>query len=501
MAMLAGFVAQGQPLPKREFRAAWIATVKNIDWPSRPGLTVVEQKEEYRKLLDHHQINGINAVIVQVRPSADAFYLSEKEPWSRYLAGESGLAPNPYYDPLTFMIDEAHDRGMEFHAWFNPYRALVDFEEMPEDSTNLLYTKPDWFVTYGDRMYFDPGLPEVQAYVTDIIKDATVRYDIDAIHFDDYFYPYRIYGQEFPDSVSFSSYGQDYELEQKDDWRRENVNTVIQMLNDTIKSVKPWVKFGISPFGVWRNVADDPRGSDSQAGQTNYDDLFADVLLWMEEGWIDYVLPQLYLHIDHPKLSYSKVIKWWNAQSFDGHIYVGHATYRIGNVSADSAWLNPSEIPNQIRLSRKMDHVQGSAFYSAKFLPRNPLGFADSLRTDLYKDKALVPRMDWLNGVAPKKPDTLSVRNEFDGTLLRWEIADSTARYVVIYRFEGKEVGDFEDPANILEIQRASNNIYKDKSVRKRKKYTYAVSALNRLYDESSPEPAAMIKVTLKNPD
>ncbi|SHK15099.1 Uncharacterized lipoprotein YddW, UPF0748 family [Reichenbachiella agariperforans] len=500
IALVSGLSAFAQTAPKREFRAAWIATVKNIDWPSKPGLTVEDQKAEYRKLLDHHEMTGINAVIVQVRPSADALYYSEKEPWSRYLTGVSGQAPDPYYDPLTFMIDEAHDRGMEFHAWFNPYRALVDFEEMPEDSTNLLYTKPEWFVTYGDRMYFDPGIPEVKSYVTDVIKDVTVRYDIDAVHFDDYFYPYRIWGKEFPDSLSFATYGQDFELEQKDDWRRENVNTVIQMLNDTIKSVKPWVKFGISPFGVWRNIADDPRGSDSDAGQTNYDDLFADVLLWMEEGWIDYVLPQLYLHIDHPKLSYSKVLKWWNEQPFNGHVYVGHASYRIGLEGADSAWQNPSEVPDQIRLSRELENIQGGAYFSAKSMLQNPLGFSDSLRTDLYSTKALIPAMSWLGRKIPTMPDSISAQNEFDGVYLNWQMPDSTAKYVAIYRFEGKETGDFEDPKNILDIQRASTTFYVDKSVQRRKKYTYAVTALSRLYNESKPSKGVMIKVSLKNP-
>ncbi|MEQ8239186.1 MAG: family 10 glycosylhydrolase [Cyclobacteriaceae bacterium] len=487
--------------PKREFRAVWIATVKNIDWPSVPGLTTEEQKDEYRKILDYHELNGMNAVIMQVRPSSDAFYQSDIEPWSRYLTGVSGQAPDTYYDPLTFMIDEAHDRGMEFHAWFNPYRAIVDMEEFPEDSTNIFYEKPEWFVQYGSRIYFDPGIPEVKTYTTEVIKDVVQRYDIDAVHFDDYFYPYRIAGVEFPDSVSFRDYGGEYTLETKDDWRRQNVNTVIQMLSDTIKSVKPWVKFGISPFGVWRNIADDPRGSDSRAGQTNYDDLFADVLLWMDRGWIDYILPQLYLHIGHPLLDFDKVLHWWNDLDYSGHLYAGYAAYRVGNSNEDSVWMNPSELPNQIRMTRKLSNALGGAHFSSKSLMNNPLGISDSLRRNLYSTKALVPTMPWLDDEAPKPPTSLFVNNETDGVFIDWKPSDSTARYYVIYRFEGKKIGDFQNGENILAIQRANTTFYKDVAVRKRKKYTYAISALDRLSNESEPTPVRFIKVTKKNPE
>lgn len=470
--------------PKREFRAVWVATVKNIDWPSVPGLSSRQQKDEYRRILDFHQQNGFNAIVMQIRPSADAFYQSELESWSRYLTNESGLAPDPYYDPLTFMIDEAHDRGLEFHAWLNPYRAVVDTLFLPEDSTHIFYQKPDWFLTYGDRIYFDPGIPDVQNYVTEVVKDITERYDVDAIHFDDYFYPYRIWGVEFPDTVSFELYNQDSTIA-KDDWRRSNVDTVIKMLNDTIKSVKPWVKFGISPFSVWRNKSVDPRGSDSKAGQTNYDDLFADVVKWMEEGWIDYVLPQLYFPMDHRLVPYRKMLPWWENIDFKGHIYIGHGTYRIGPVGRDSAWWNPSEIPDQIRMNRISSKVKGSCHFSSKWFFDNTLGITDSLRTDLYHDKALIPTMPWLDSEAPSAPDSLRVKNDADGIYLNWLPSDSTAMYYVIYRFKGKKLGDFEKSVNILEIKRASSPFFIDKTVLNRRKYTYAVTALDRLYNES----------------
>lgn len=485
----------GAQNPKREFRAVWIATVKNIDWPTRPGLTTRQQKEEYRRMLDFHQMNGMNAVIMQVRPSADAFYANGIESWSRYLTGESGLAPDPYYDPLTFMIDEAHDRGMEFHAWFNPYRAIVDLEEMPEDSTHIFYERPEWFVQYGDRMYFDPAIPEVQDYTVGVIADVVERYDIDAVHFDDYFYPYRIAGLEFPDSLSFAAHGGAYTLATKDDWRRENVNTIIKSLNDTIKAVKPWVKFGISPFGVWRNIADDPRGSDSEAGQTNYDDLFADVLKWMDEGWIDYILPQLYLHRDHPKLSYTKVLKWWDALDYMGHLYVGHAIYRVGSEREDGAWMNPEELPEQIKISRALPNVLGGAYFSSKSFFQNKLGITDRLRGDFYRTPALVPTMPWLDSIAPATPTELMVKNDPSGVFVSWSNTDSTTRNYVLYRFEGKKIGDFSDPENILQVIPSSSPFWLDKTARKRKKYTYAVAALDRMSNESEPTHVRFIKV------
>ena len=286
---------------KREFRGVWIASVANIDWPSRPHLSSEKQREEFRTILNHHQDNGINAVIVQVRPSADAFYRSELEPWSEWLTGEKGKIPDPEYDPLIFIVEEAHERAMEFHAWLNPYRAIFDAEKFYEDTTHihldtlnnliqnlvnddslntsrrlskkehtnllqllgldttlLIYKHPDWFLQYGTKIYFDPGIPEVQNHIAEVVEDIVARYDIDAIHMDDYFYPYRIAGIEFPDSLSFRNYGSTYSMELKDYWRRDNVNTIVKKLSETIKSVKPYVKFGISPFGVWRNASVDP---------------------------------------------------------------------------------------------------------------------------------------------------------------------------------------------------------------------------------------------------
>lgn len=492
---MAGMSAMGQA-PKREFRAVWIATVKNIDWPSQTGLSTQQQKDEFLEILDYHKMNGFNAVIVQVRPGADAFYASEMEPWSRYLSGVSGKAPEPFYDPLTFMVDAAHERGLEFHAWFNPYRAVVDLKEMPEDSTNLLYQHPEWFLTYGDKMYFDPGIPAVQEFTVEVIKDVVSRYDIDAVHFDDYFYPYRIEGVEFPDSVSFREFGKTFSASQRDDWRRENVNTIIRLLNDSIKATKPWVKFGISPFGVWRNKRDDARGSESDVLQTNYDDLFADVLKWMHEGWIDYVLPQLYLYDGHPRMSFGTMLDWWDQQDYFGHLYIGHGAYRVG--SKDSVWQDPQEIPRQIALTR--NKAEGSAFFSSKSLTANPLGLSDDLRQNAYAYPALVPAMTWLDSVPPEAPVMLTAVNESAGNYLTWEASDPSVRYFLVYRFKGKKAGDLNDPAYILNILPVSHPFFLDQRVKKHHKYTYVITATDRLFNESKGAADRTVKVTGKNP-
>jgi len=379
--------------PAEEFRGVWIATVDNIDWPLK-GMTDPEsQRREYIRQLDMHKRNGMNAVIVQVRPSADAFYPSPYEPWSEWLTGKQGKAPSPYYDPLKFMISEAHKRGMAFHAWCNPYRAEFKIGASSIASSHPLKTHPEWFLTYGDRKYFDPSNKEAQQFVVKVIDDIVKRYDIDAIHMDDYFYPYRIPGKEFPDQAQYRKSGSPLN---KEDWRRSNVDSIIRHLSMAIKNEKPWVEFGISPFSVWRNKDRDPRGSDSQAGQTNYDDLYADILLWLQEKWIDYVAPQLYLEIGHDKIAFEKMLDWWSRNAYGRHIYIGHGIYRNGT---NPAWKDPDELPNQIKLLRKYPNVQGSIYFSSKTFNKNPNGWNDSLRNNYYRNPATIPEMDWL----PKK--------------------------------------------------------------------------------------------------
>lgn len=399
-----------QKLPQYEFRAVWIATVENIDWPSKKGLPVDKQKEEFIRLLDLHQKNGMNAVVMQIRPVADAFYPSRYEPWSEYLTGQQGLAPNPYYDPLQFMIEETHKRGMEFHAWMNPYRAVFNLSRSSVSPTHVTRLFPQWFLTFGGTKYFDPGLPEVREYVNNVVKDLVERYDLDAIHFDDYFYPYPIVGKEFPDGASYAKYGNGLA---KADWRRSNVDSIIRMLSGTIKSVNPRVKFGISPFGVWRNSRTDARGSASKAGITNYDDLYADILLWLENGWIDYVAPQLYWETTHPYVGFYMLLDWWANNTYGRQLYIGQAIYRSLEPKS-MAWHKKTELPNQINAIRANANANGSIYFSSATFTKNPNGWNDSLRNNYYKYPAIIPPMRWIDSVPPLAPlfDKLK-RDEF----------------------------------------------------------------------------------------
>ncbi len=381
--------AQAQPL--YEFRGVWIATVDNIDWPPKGVTDPASQRAEYIRQLNLHQRNGMNAVIVQVRPAADAFYPSPYEPWSQWLNGRQGQAPVPFYDPLEFMIKEAHKRGMEFHAWCNPYRADFRIGGSSIAPDHITRKRPGWFLDYGGKRYFDPSNRDAQDFVVKVVADIVKRYDIDAIHMDDYFYPYRIAKVEFPDGAAYLKSGSALS---KDDWRRSNVDTIIRKLDSAIKKEKPYCKFGISPFGVWRNNDKDPEGSDSKAGQTNYDDLYADILLWLRKGWIDYVAPQLYLEIGNKFIAYEKLIDWWARHSYGRHVYIGHGIYRALEKSVP--WKNAVELPNQVKLVRETPGIQGSIYFSSKSFDRNPNGWNDSLRNNYYRVKAAIPPMPWL---------------------------------------------------------------------------------------------------------
>ncbi|SFW42064.1 glycoside hydrolase family 10 protein [Chitinophaga sancti] len=494
--LLAGFFkpVQAQLPPKREFRAVWIATVENIDWPSRRGLPVEQQKQEFITLLNTQQRNGMNAVVVQVRPVADAFYASPFEPWSEYLTGTQGQAPNPYYDPLQFMIEETHKRGMEFHAWFNPYRAVFNASRNNVTANHISRMRPQWFLTYDNKKYFDPGVPEVREYVTQIIRDVVRRYDIDAVHFDDYFYPYRVPGKEFPDHASYRQYGHGME---KDDWRRYNVDTIIHMVSIAIKQEKKWVKFGISPFGIWRNKNKDPEGSYTNGGNTNYDDLYADVLKWLKNGWIDYVAPQLYWERGHRIADYELLLNWWAQHAYGRHLYIGHGVYRI---NSNAAWNNPNELPVQITETRTLNTVQGSIFYSAKSFNGNPRGIEDSLRNHFYHYHALRPIMPWLNFKAPQSPYFADAFERTDGLHLHWVDGDgdSTSRtnQYVLYRFEGREVINLNNPEKILTIlTQTADPQYIDLAYQKGKEYTYVLTSLDRLQNESLASDPLYIRI------
>ncbi len=392
--------------PKYEFRAVWIASIENIDWPSKKGLSVTEQKDEFIRILNMHQRNGMNAVMVQIRPVADALYQSSYEPWSEYLTGTQGMPPVPYYDPLQFMIEETHKRGMEFHAWLNPYRAVFNIYSSSISPNHITRQHPDWFITYNKQKIFDPGNPAVIDYVSNIVKDIVSRYDVDGIHMDDYFYPYPAGGKDFPDERSYAIYGKSMN---KKNWRRSNCDSIIKRIHETILATKPMIKFGVSPFGVWRNQNKDANGSNTHAGISNYDDLYADILLWLKKGWIDYAVPQLYWEIGHKLCDYQTLINWWGEHSYGKQIFIGHALYRAG---LSTVWRNKNELPQEVQLTRETPNIEGSVYFSSKDFYRNPNGFNDSLREHYYKTPALIPPMSWIDTTAPATPTIITSKND-----------------------------------------------------------------------------------------
>lgn len=371
---------------KPEFRGLWIATVDNIDWPSKGNFSPDSQRREYIRLLDMMQQNGFNAAIVQVRPAADAFFPSSYEPWSEWLTGTQGAPPQPFYDPLEFMITETHKRGMEFHAWVNPYRAVFNIGTSSLSATHVTRLHPDWFLPYGDKRYFDPGNKDAQRFVGYVIRDLVSRYPVDAIHMDDYFYPYRITGKEFPDNHSFRIHGNGMS---KDDWRRSNTDSIIALLSRTIKNENPKCQFGISPFGIWRNANKDSlNGSMTNGGSSNYDDLFADILLWLRKGWIDYVAPQIYWEFEHRVAPFSVLLDWWSKHSYGKNCYIGLGMYKAGT---NPAWKNRLQLPRQIEAIRKTPNIHGMVIFSAKSVQKNMYGWSDSLRLNYFKEPAPAP--------------------------------------------------------------------------------------------------------------
>jgi uncharacterized lipoprotein YddW (UPF0748 family) len=465
---------KAQPV-KREFRGAWIATVANIDWPSKPGLAAVEQQQQFVRQLDMLQSVGCNAVIVQVRPVSDALYPSKKEPWCHYLTGRQGEPPFPYYDPLAFMIEETHKRNMEFHAWFNPFRALMDSKKNPNPKDHITHTRKDWIIHYGGKSYIDPGIPDARDYVIDVINDVVKRYDVDAVHLDDYFYPYRVPGQEFGDGKSFARYGHGLD---KDDWRRDNVNRFVTLLNTTIKSEKPWMKLGISPFGVWRNKSKDPEGSDTRGGQTTYDDLYADVLMWLQKGWVDYMMPQLYWEHNHKAAPFSVLQPWWYEHCYKRHVYYGLGLYRMTNAKS-GPWASTHELMWQLRDIQGRCPNSGYSFYSASCFDKIKSAVKDSLRNGPAKYPALVPAMPWIDNVPPAAPALKQ-----SGEQLEWTVSnpDKEPLKYVVYHFRAGESVNLERSDRIVSLQQGANFKLPEG---KQRTGTWVVTALDRLWNES----------------
>ncbi|OON69632.1 glycoside hydrolase [Hymenobacter sp. CRA2] len=484
--------------PKRELRGVWIATVENIDWPSRRDLTPEQQRREYLKLLDAEQQAGINAVFVQVRPASDAFYRSSMEPWSKFLSGRQGKDPG--WDPLPFLIDEAHKRGMEFHAWFNPYRASTDTTTARLAPNHPFRQHPEWFMRYSGKLLYNPGLPEVRNYITEVIVDVVRRYDVDGVHFDDYFYPYPEPKQVIRDEVAFAKYNEDgLSLA---DWRRQNVNELVEQVHDAIEDEKHWVKFGISPFGVWMNSNEHPDGSDTRAFQ-GHTGLYADAREWLRQGWVDYVLPQLYWSTNFRAASYATLLEWWSRNRFDRHLYIGQGAYRmLESTKSDTTWRSPRELPRQVRLNRSYPtDISGSVFFSAKSVVSNPLKTTDSLRQNLFRYPALLPTMPWKDAVPPRSVQGLTLLRAGGPVTLTWRPGpaaadgDSASAYVV-YRFARGEQPSPDDPRHILAVlpgMHRRSQAFVDTTARFGTEYAYFVTALDRLHNESGPSRVTTI--------
>ncbi|MGC9151322.1 MAG: glycoside hydrolase family 10 protein [Microbacter sp.] len=486
IALMSLFIIQSayaETFPKREFRGVWIPTVGNTRFQH---MTPQQIQNEWSAMLDTFQRAGMNAVIFQVRPEADAFYESKIEPWSRFLTGEQGKAPNPLWDPLAFMIKACHDRNMQLHAWLNPYRVTInDHEELSK--MNKKHHK--LFIKYGKQLFFDPGNPESWKIVTKVVADIVSRYDVDGIHFDDYFYPYPIKGEEFNDHTSFKKWGEKMGFKKNElaMWRRNNVDELIKEVSETVHRIKPWVVFGVSPFGIYRNAYETPDGSGSNThGLSNYTDLNANVLLWEKYHWIDYVAPQLYWPIGHSSADYATLIKWWSNNTFGTNLYIGQSILTFK--AKDLKDTTKTQFAEKMRLERETPNVKGNIWWSGYQLAQNPFGAVDSLADHYQKYPAFIPLYPNLNAQAPDPVLNLRMTVDHCQLQLKWDPAPFTnefnkSAYFCIYRFKINEPINLNDGTHIVAIQHETQFTIQNAN----KKATFVITALNRLYNESSP--------------
>lgn len=468
--------------PKRELRGVWVATVSNIDWPSPHNYDGIRQKEEFIDLLNSHQKTGFNALFVQIRTASDAFYAKGTEPWSTFLSGLQGQAPTPFYDPLEFMIRESHARGIEFHAWLNLNRASISTKSLLSGKS-IVRLHPDWTMVYNGQHILNFGIPAVRQYITGLVRNLVEQYDVDGIHFDDYFYPYPIKGQKINDTETYETYKlPDESLE---NWRRRNIDELIREISWTIKNSKPKVKFGISPFGIWRHQSTlIPEGSPTRNALQSYDDLFADTDKWVREGWVDYLAPQLYWGINHRVAPFEPLSKWWSTHNYGRPVYIGHAAYHLTDT-----W-TPQELAKQLNVSRSLSNVQGSIFFSSNQIIKNLKGWRDSLRTDYFAKIALVPPMIWKDSIPPTAPHQVNLAKKGNEWIMQWKAGEPSsdqdpADYFVVYRIKKGEFDSLEKSDNII-FKGKTNQLILDKTWVK-SGYGFVVTAFDRLHNESLP--------------
>ncbi|GAB3443011.1 glycoside hydrolase family 10 protein [Actinophytocola sediminis] len=473
--------------PKQQLRAEWIASVANIDWPSRTGLTAAQQRAELVGWYDEAVELGLNAVVVQVRPTADAFWPSPFEPWSHWLSGAQGTDPG--YDPLAFAVAEAHKRNLEFHAWFNPYRVSMGTDVNALVPTHPARVHPEWVIPYGGKLYYNPGIPAVREFTIDAIMDAVRRYDVDAVHFDDYFYPYPVAGQTFADADTYAEYGGAFDTIA--DWRRDNVDRLIAELSAEIRAVKPHVQFGVSPFAIWRNASTDPTGSPTQGGVQTYDDLYADTRKWVREEWIDYIVPQVYWNIGFTVADYAKLVPWWSdvVAGTDVALYVGQANYKVADPAQGAPWHDPNEMSGHLTFNRDHPQVRGDIYFSAAQVRKNALGHMDIVKSEHYADPAFTPTPGRLAARGPRTPVLVDVDRTRDGARLRLVGTDRRTAAYGVYRVEGTQAHCATvDGRNLVATLRADAGpvTFVDPGAQHGTKYTYVVTALDRAHNEST---------------
>ena len=472
--------------PKHEMRMVWIATVNNIDWVPAGAVEPYRQQEAMIAMLDTFKQLNINAIVLQIRPTADAFYQSHVEPWSHFLTGKQGRAPYPYYDPLAFTIEQAHKRNIDVHVWLNPYRLLNSDNTDILQRNSLFFSRPNMFIKYGSQYFFNPARQETLEHLGKVVADIVSRYDIDALHIDDYFYPYPIEGKEFPDAADFRADPRGFK--NRADWRRDNVNRAIDVISSTIKRIKPYVEFGVSPFGVWRNKSRDPRGSDTKA-LSNYDDLYADVVKWIDEGKIDYIVPQLYWEIGHKAAEYRTLAAWWNEHCGKTNLYVGLYASNLGNKTASKVWRQGNELCRQMKVNANYHNIKGIAMYSAIAIMQNRQGIRDSLRRGAFRYPSLVPSNKMLPAMPPLPPHNPEISFDYVGQkiFLRWKgTGERNIKYYVVYYFDTNENIATDNPSKILATTRQecldiTDVVLGNIDVRKR----FVVSAVNRYNIES----------------
>lgn len=460
--------------PKHEFRGVWMPTVTGEYY-------MMGEKEMKAKLiaqLEEMKKAGMNAVLFQIRPEADAWYHSDFEPWSRLITGTQGKDPG--WDPTAFMIEECHKRSMEFHAWINPYRVKTSPNTVL-DKRHIYFRHPEYFFEYGGQLFFDPSRVESQDFICNVVRDIITKYDVDAIHMDDYFYPYPKPGLEIPDEVSFRAYSRGFA--NIEDWRRDNVNKLIRKIHETIKDNAPWVQFGISPFGIYRNESSDPKGSKTR-GLQNYDDLYADVLLWAKKGWVDYLIPQIYWEMGHPAADYCELLDWWSENvSRKCRVYVGQDVLRTSKPAKGDC-----QLKGKFDMMRENENIDGYCLYPIKQVINNPANFTDNLKAMYNVSAALPPVFDRYDRKHPDKVKDVEVVETSDGPVLFWtprkekNELEQAVKYCV-YMFDKKKHIDLDDTSALLTV--TTKNYVKLPDMGGKVKCYYVITAVDRFNNES----------------